>query len=466
MALLMLLTNSTVNNGTLVTDILFAVSAVLLYGKLELSAKCIALHLTEAASLFILSCGLDFLCYQIGVSGYPGPSYIPLFLTLAFYALLQRHLSLTDRLARGATYAALFVLIVGFTRKIITAFPALQELDYGYSVPSLVSYVCMVLATLYVRTFSLEGFSFVPRGYVVLLMLVNLFGSVSGDVFFRLYDRHDYLEQSMNLLTDDMRLLSNDISVINLLVDASFIILVLVSYYMFSALAREHAVRTELLVTRKSEADNEALMGVARSMDENLREMRHELKNHDAYMSALLDAGDYERLKVFFEDCRAINYDILHYVASGNRLVDAVVNAKSSFAHTRGITLQTMLAVPDELPFSDMDSFSLLSNLLDNAIEGTEASCDPRGVVKLSVRPQGGYYIFSTRNPCDPRGVRRNEAGGLLTSKPNGEVHGYGTKVIRDIAKKYDGTARFTVTEDEFCADVMLAAPTVAKENE
>lgn len=465
MALFMLLTNSTVNSGTLVTDIVFAVSVVLLYGRFELSVKCVALHLVEAASLFVLSCGLDFLCYQIGISGYPGPSFIPLFSTLAFYALLQRHLSPTDRLARGATYAALFVLIVGFTRKIITAFPVLQELDYGYSIPSLVSYVCMVLATFYVKTFSLEGFSFVPRGYVVLLMLVDVFGSISGGVFFKLYDRYDFLEMSMNLLTDDMRLLSNDISVVNLLVDACFIILVLVSYYMFNALAREHAVRTELLITRKSEADNMALMGVARSMDENLREMRHELKNHDAYMSALLDAGDYERLKVFFEDCRAINYDILHYVSSGNRLVDAVVNAKSSFAHTRGISMQTMLAVPDELPFSDMDSFSLLSNLLDNAIEGIEASSDPKGAIRLTVRPQGGYFIFSTRNPCDPRRVKRNEAGGLLTSKPNGEVHGYGTKVICNIAKKYDGTVRFTVAEDEFCADVMLAAP-AAKENE
>lgn len=463
MALFMCITGSDFNSGTLVTDIVFAICAVLLFGRFELKTKCLLLHLVETASIFLISCVLDFICYQVGLSGYPGPSYIPLFVTLAVYALLQSHLTMTDRMARGATFAALFVLVVGITRKIMTAFPTLQTLDYGYSIPSWISYACIGAAALFVRRFSLEGFKFVPRGYVLLLVLVDLFGGVAGGAFFSLYDRHLFLEQSASLLEEDMQLLSSDISSINLLVDACFIVLVLACYLMFNVLAREHADRTELLITRKSEADNEAMMRVTRSMNENLREMRHELKNHDAYMSALLEAGDYGRLKVFFEDCRAINYDILHYVSTGNQLVDAVVNAKSSFAHTRGITLETMLAVPEELPFSEMDAFSLLANLLDNAIEGTEASRTPKGTVELSIRPQGDYFIFSTRNPCDPHKVRSNKLGGLITSKPNGEVHGYGTKVIRDIAEKYNGTARFSVSKGEFCADVMLAAPAAGK---
>lgn len=448
-----------VNTGTFVTDMLFAVCAVILFGDLKRTPKSIALNLLEAVLVYALENAL-WLVFNLafGLGSSSAPSAPALFLALAVCGLAQPRLTLTDRIVRFSTFAASFMIVVSMTGIFAAAVPAIQRLAYWAAIPSAISYVLMLLFAVVLRVFSIERFRYVPRGFVVLIVATDILGVAAAQSFILFMTSFKEL-QGYSYAANVLGQVNQSASLVNLMVDTSFLLLILLAYIMFYVLAKEHEQRAELLITQKSESDAVAMMGVTRSMNENLREMRHELKNHDAYMAALLEAGDYEKLRVFFEDCQAINYDILHYVSCGNPLVDAVVNAKASLARSRGIAIETMLAVPGELPFCESAVFSLVANLLDNAIEGTLASPAPRGPIRLTIRPAGGYFVFSTTNPCNPKKVRSASGGGLLTSKKNGELHGYGTKVIRGIAERYNGTVRFKVDGTQFAADVMLAAP-------
>ncbi len=457
MSFFMLITAGTTNEGTLITDILFAVCLVIMVGRFEPKPGVIASRVVEVVILYVIECSLDVLCYYVfDISGYPGPSCVSLFAVLILYMLLQTQLILTDSLARGFTFAALFMILVNITRTIMPAITGLQNVSWGSMVPSAISYVCMVACAIFIRVFSIEKALFLPKHYVILIVAMDLLGALTGYMFLDLHESYDFFDAaptSGSLLVN----VSKSVSWVSLIVSASFIGLILLAYFMFYLLAKEHDHRAEELVTKKSEIDTESMIRVTRETYQQLRELRHEIKNHDAYLSALLEEGDIDKVREYFDEHAATNSEAMHYVTCGNPIVDSVVNSKTALARSQGIELDAVLAVPSELPFDEEDVFRLLANLLDNAIEGTRASGLSSGPIKLKIMPEAGYYFVSVSNPCDPDLVHRDEDGHFLTTKTDSDVHGYGTRVIKGIAEKYQGTAKFEVRDRTFRADVMLA---------
>ena len=454
MSLFYLITSQTYNNGTLWTDILFAVCTVIVYGRFEWRLRTLAQRVVECAALFLLAELLDVTLNIFGLSGYPAPTYVALFVPHLLYAYSQERLGPTDRLVRLTTFCSLFMITVGFTRVVVPSIDVLAETEWGYSLTSLISYAAMFAAAFFVRGLNISSFLYVPRNFVFLVVTTDVLGATASQVFVNLRDTFSYFEEQSGI-DETLQELTQAVSGVNLIVDVLFMLLVVVAYIMFYSLAEEHDQRAQDLVTRKSDIDNASIAATTKAVYQKLRELRHEIKNHDAYLVSLLDAGDYDRLREVLlkqVDERARTLD---RVATGNLTVDAVVNAKMAEAASEGIPVKTMLAVPPELPFDDDDLFRLLANLLDNAIEGTRAA-GGGGSITLAMVPEGSYWIVSVKNPCDPTLIRRRLDGTLRTSKDDAEVHGYGTRVIKGIAEKYNGTAKFDVAKDVFVASVLL----------
>ncbi len=456
MELYNLITGADVNVGTFITDILFAICSVILFGDLRREVRSACLCVLEALLVYALvnSLWLAFV-FAFGLGASSVPSMPALSLGLAIYALAQTRLGISDRVIRYCTFMSSFLITVSMTGIFMPAVPALARLSWGMAVPSMFSYVAMLVFAVVLRHFSIGRFSFVPQHYVLLILLVDALG-VAIAYSFIFYTKSFKDVATYSYAANVLGRFEQSVSFVNLIVDLSFLLLMLVAYIMFYVLAKEHDERSELLVTKKSEIDAANQMRVTQSLYDSLREVRHELKNHDAYMSALLEDENYDLMRRYFAEYRRQNAGLLNYVSTGNRRVDAVVNAKVAIARDQGIEIKTMLAVPPELPFEEADVFRLLANLLDNAIEGAQRAEGAGKVVTLKVAPRAGYWFFFVSNPCDPAHVRRNRAGRLLTSKKDREIHGFGTKVISEIAEKYHGTASFSVVGNMFEAKVML----------
>lgn len=456
MELFNFISGGTVNTGTFVTDVLFAVCAAILFGDLRKDVRAVALCIVEAVLVYALENALWLVFnFALGLQASSAPSLPALAVALAIYALTQTRLALDDCIVRYATFMASFVIVVSMTGIILSALPALKSLSFCMAIPSAFSYVVMVAFACVLRRFSIARFGFVPRHFILLVLLIDLLGVVMSYSFIH-YTKGFKEVTTYSYAANVLGRFEHSVSFVNLIVDLSFLLLMLVSYVMFYVLAREHDSRAELLLTKKSDIDVANQMRATQSMYDSLRKVRHELKNHDAYMSALLEDENYDLLREYFAQYRRENKGLLNYVSSGNMRVDAVVNAKVAIARNQGIEVKTMLAVPAELPFAESDVFRLLANLLDNAIEGAELSHAGEKVIKLRVVPKAGYWFFFVSNPCDPACVRRARSGRLLTTKDDRDIHGYGTKVISDIAEKYHGTASFQVLGETFEARVML----------
>lgn len=230
----------------------------------------------------------------------------------------------------------------------------------------------------------------------------------------------------------------------------------LVVYWAILRLAREFRDKERLQAERHlMEGRYEALLAY-RESGENLRRLRHEVKNQYAYIRLLLEQKDYGRAEQFFSEMSLRANPTLAWVSSGNDLVDDIVNLEIVKARSAGVEISSRIAVPQALPYEEIDLCSLLMNLLDNAIEACEETED-KGV-RLGIVADQGALAITVANPC-VREPSLDDAGGLVTTKEDASSHGYGTSIIRSVAEKYDGATDFAYHDGEFVARVMLALP-------
>lgn len=230
----------------------------------------------------------------------------------------------------------------------------------------------------------------------------------------------------------------------------------LVVYYATLHLVRGFEERRRMQAERHLMDGRLAALDAYRESGENLRVLRHEVKNQYAYIKLLLERQDYKRAEEFFgEMSMRANPTFLH-VNSGNRLVDDIVNLELSRATAAGVDVDSRIAVPPELPVEEIDLASVIMNLMDNAIEACADVPAGRKCVRLALIADQGSLIVNVSNPAAvaPTVV---EDGRLRTTKTDADLHGYGTGIVRKIAEKYDGVADFSYTDGVFTAKVMLA---------
>ena len=100
--------------------------------------------------------------------------------------------------------------------------------------------------------------------------------------------------------------------------------------------------------------------------------------------------------------------------------------------------------------------YSVLSNLLENAIEATKKLAEPnKKHISLNIKSIKGSTIINIENFVDEKIVFKNEFP--LTSKKDKSSHGYGLKSVSNIINnKYDGTISFKQIDDKFIVNIVL----------
>ena len=237
--------------------------------------------------------------------------------------------------------------------------------------------------------------------------------------------------------------------------------IVLFSYYMIYLIIHSQNVNTALLVEKRAAENDLRLMRVSEENVRRIREIRHDIKNLLSALRVLLEEKKYdEALRLFGSMERDLmGSGALALTDCGNAIVSAVVNAEMRKAADAGVTIDARIAVPRELPFPENDICSLLSNLLDNAVEATAAcAAEARKPVELEIKSVGTALLVRVRNVYDDSRTE-SEVLSLRTTK-DAEMHGYGTKIVGKIANRYCGAVKYDASCGRFTADVMLQVPT------
>lgn len=189
-----------------------------------------------------------------------------------------------------------------------------------------------------------------------------------------------------------------------------------------------------------------------RSLNENVRCMKHDMKNHLMVIASYLNSSDIEAAKAYTSQILDKLNAVHSYIETGNSLMSHILTEKLNYARSKGISVKAEI---ENLSFTRMESLdfsAVLSNLLDNAIEACGKESSPE--IFIYVSRKRGYETILVTNRISVSVLAENP--GLKSSKPDPESHGMGVKQIRCIAEKYDGLCDFSEEDGWFRASVFI----------
>lgn len=185
---------------------------------------------------------------------------------------------------------------------------------------------------------------------------------------------------------------------------------------------------------------------------EESRKLVHDEKNHLFIIKELTNEPE------VIDYINSIDRDLNKYGGldiTGNKQLDVLLNKYKIQCNAENIIWEVDIKTTDFLGINNLDLVSLMSNILDNAIDSAKKS--EKKYIALSINNALGSVVLTCKNSCEH--IPKTINGKLITTKENQKKHGYGTKIIADIVKKHNGcyTWRFDENKKEFILTVALS---------
>lgn len=291
-----------------------------------------------------------------------------------------------------------------------------------------------------------------------------LFGLVALTILFKVFSpfRYPFLNQTSVILVNVVFLVTFALAVcasvlkidgtIAFLISLTLLLLDMLVYVLFYLLVSSYnALMDSHAQIIKAEAERDQAALFAYQYDE-LHRLRHDFKNRLGVLSGLFKEGKYEEMANYFQSFSGEIHLATDTIDCGNALVNTIINMEIAKAASRNIPIKTHISVSRDLPFSSQDLSSLLTNALDNAIEA-ESRHDLKDEIDVTLFQEGLCLFYTVKNHTG----KEDDGKPLLASrKEDKRNHGYGTRILRSICKKYQGTCLFHKEGDMFVFEAML----------
>ncbi len=187
---------------------------------------------------------------------------------------------------------------------------------------------------------------------------------------------------------------------------------------------------------------------------EDTRRFHHDISNHFSIVEAFLEghktneASQYLQELIQKEEKKSVLYS-----TSGNIVVDSIINYKLRSVSDWNVAVTVDIVIPTELPIEIVDLSTILTNLLDNAVQALQKT-DGKRELKIAMTYRKGMLFIAVKNTYP--GKVHYENGEIVTTKEDTESHGYGLKNVESAAEKYDGICQLHHNDVYFDAEVAL----------
>lgn len=194
-----------------------------------------------------------------------------------------------------------------------------------------------------------------------------------------------------------------------------------------------------------------------RAQDQQLRQLRHDLRNHITAASGLLELGKVDEARAYLDDLgesRALGRPRRF---CDNELANVVLAAKAEALEQSAIACDFSVELPTILAIADTDLCALLGNALDNAREAATGVAG--AIVRLRCRADKGLFMLAVDNP-----IHGEIHADLSTTKPDKRAHGHGLPSMRSICERYGGTLETRIDDDGFHLLVCLSPANIGEQ--
>ncbi|MCH5203890.1 MAG: GHKL domain-containing protein [Oscillospiraceae bacterium] len=221
-------------------------------------------------------------------------------------------------------------------------------------------------------------------------------------------------------------------------------------YIMMKRMQRSSVIKEEYRLSQINLAAQEKFAVETRERYSEMRTLRHDMKHYFTAAAELLSDGKYDEAKDYIE--RVLDEKIIPSavgVSTGSAIVDAVINNRIAVCAQNGIEMKCV--IDSVFGGNDIDISILLSNLLDNAINGCDRQ-NPKLELVMGTKKSLTYVIV--KNSIERSVLAENPE--LKTDDADKSSHGFGIGSVRRIAEKHGGSVEFKEEDNLFIAEVWL----------
>lgn len=192
------------------------------------------------------------------------------------------------------------------------------------------------------------------------------------------------------------------------------------------------------------------------------RANEHEYKNHLNALYSIIQVSDEKEIKSninkYIGNIKENNHlNNLLYV--DNTILKAILYSKMSLAEEKGIDIKyDITSNLEDIDLDDMDLVVVLSNLLNNAIEGVEDTENPWINViisELNNKDEKEYVIRVSNSVNDINQIDLTSITNKGTTT-KGENRGYGLYNVKKLIKKVNGNILIEMEKDSIIIEVII----------
>lgn len=350
------------------------------------------------------------------------------------------------------------IIVFYFTAK-CRFITAIYAINFGYCFQHVMQYIFQLITLPFkIKMFSLSGI--IIR--TVFLIFYSIIILLLNRKRFRLIDENN-LKQGSNIIIISIvgviiTIVLNSIAY-NISVASEQIFMV---YYVLASsglagflllllniiILDKDVMNTELLLTKKMLHQQKNFFNQEKAVINELNIKGHDLKHKLIAMKSQIRDEEFNELNEVIS-----SYD--SFIKTGNETLDVILTAKEIICNKNKIRF-TAMADGKAIEFiKESDIYSLMGNILDNAIEAvSKIEDEKKRVINLNIRKENGFLLISEDNYYVGDIIFENSLP--KTTKENKVYHGFGMKSVAIIVEKYHGNLKIDAKNGIYKIDIIF----------
>ena len=211
-----------------------------------------------------------------------------------------------------------------------------------------------------------------------------------------------------------------------------------------NVIKRESDIREKEILIEQAEYINKMYRSLSDEREKQ-KARSHDYLNHLQIMLMLAKEGKRDEEIRYIEEQIGSEIHSIDVIDTGNPLINAVLNTKYLEAHEKGIVIPIIADNLVDLSIRDSDLVTILTNVLDNAIDAADRTEDKRIVFKM-IKDGETLYIDSSNSYSGDE----IDTEVLLTTKADKKNHGYGIANIRKAVNDNNGNCYMETKDGVF----------------
>nr|WP_297707871.1 GHKL domain-containing protein [uncultured Butyrivibrio sp.] len=298
--------------------------------------------------------------------------------------------------------------------------------------------IFILLVAIYFRRFSILKF----RNVSVITSAYSVLAAVTTVILCVYY----------NIECSEIDILGNSFALLSFFV---ILVLDLVSYYLCYSNCKYQDTEKQLLIENTAYKTFKDMKSLNEQNLEDMRIVRHDIKNHLSYTSLLLSENRYDEAREYLSNIALKGAAVLQNIDCGNEVISSVLNLEAAKARSEGVEMDYRVIVEPQVAIDESDLVTLLTNLIDNAIEAATKNVRTSKEIDIGIRQQDSELYIAIVNSIDDASDKKR-ALSLKTTKKDARFHGYGHKIVDGIVGRYDGAILRHIDGDKYIVDVVL----------